>query len=87
VTVAGSGEPDGLGRPGDDDPDHGRRIASELERAHPGFMIIWGSFSGQFVAYPLFGPPGTHFSATDPHELERLMGYAERHYRDTRRPP
>jgi hypothetical protein len=86
VTAAGGGEPNDPGESGDDKPDAERRTAGELERAHPGFMVIWGSFSRQFVAYPLFGPPGTHFSATDPRELERLMDHAEQRYRDARKP-
>lgn len=80
------GDQAGRGGPGDDEPYDERRAARELERAHPGFVIVWGSFSRQFVAFPLFGPPGTHFSAADPRDLERQMSQAEQRYRDRREP-
>jgi len=82
----GEGEQADRGGPGDDEPYDERRAARELERAHPGFVVIWGSFSRQFVAFPLFGPPGIHFSATNPHDLERLMSQAEQHYRNLTEP-
>lgn len=80
------GDQAGRGRPGDDEPYDERLAARELERAHPGFVIVWGSFSRQFVAFSLFGPPGTHFSATDASDLERQMSQAEQRYRDRRKP-
>jgi hypothetical protein len=82
----GEGDQAGPDGPGDDEPCDERRAAAELERAHPGFVIVWGSFSRQFVAFPLFGPPGTHFSAANPRDLERLMGQAEQRYRNRTEP-
>jgi hypothetical protein len=64
--------------------DDGHRIADELERAHPQWMVVWGSFSRQFVAFPLFGPPRPHISAADPGELEHHMNDAERRYGNTK---
>jgi hypothetical protein len=46
-------------------------------------MVAFGSFSRQFVAFPVFGPSDIHFSAADPGELRHLMDQAEQHYRNT----
>jgi hypothetical protein len=76
------------GEPADDE--YGRqqrRIAEELERVHPAWMILWGGYSQGFWAFPLFGPGGLYLAHRDPPELERLMNAAERHYRDARRAP
>jgi hypothetical protein len=82
----GEGDLAGRGGPGDVDPGDQRRAASDLERAHPGFLVVWGSFSRQFVAFPCFGPPGTHFAATDSRDLERLMSQAELQHRNVAKP-
>ena len=76
------------GEPGDDE--HGRqqrRIAEELERAHPAWMVLCGGYSQGFWAFPLFGPGGAYFAHRDPRELERLMIDAERDYHNARRTP
>lgn len=67
-----SGEPD--------DGEYGRqqrRIADELERAHPSWMVLFGGYSRGFWAFALFGPGGAYFGHRDPRELERRMIEAE----------
>jgi hypothetical protein len=75
--------------PGDLDDEYGRqrRVAEELEGAHPAWMIVWGGYSRGFWAFPLFGPGGFYLAHRDRRELERLMNAAERDYRDARRAP
>lgn len=45
---------------------------------------MWGSYSRMFWAFPLFGPRGAFFAASDPHQLEHRMAYAEMEYRNAR---
>ena len=77
--------------PGDlGDDEYGRqqrRIAEELDRAYPAWMILWGGYSRGFWAFPLFGPGGFYLAQRDPHELERRMNAAEQGYLDARRAP
>ena len=75
-----SGEPDDgeYGR-------HQRRIADELERAHPSWMVLFGGYSRGFWAFALFGPGGAYFGHRDPRELERRMIEAEMKYQNATR--
>ncbi|RAY11419.1 hypothetical protein DPM19_30830 [Actinomadura craniellae] len=61
------------------DPD---RIAAALERAHPGWAIVPGHYTGRFTAIP--GPSYPYrdsgmIIAGDPAELERRMALIEAH--------
>jgi hypothetical protein len=41
--------------------------ARKIEKEHPHWMIVWGLFSRQYWAFPLFDvPPGTIVHAADP---------------------
>jgi hypothetical protein len=56
------------------------QIAAALERAHPGWVVIPGYYTGQFTAIP--GPAYTYLdsgmiAACDPTELERRMALVE----------
>jgi hypothetical protein len=56
------------------------QIADALERAHPGWAVIPGYYTGQFTAIP--GPAYPYLdsrmiTATDPTELERRMTLVE----------
>lgn len=75
-----SGEPD--------DGEYGRqqrRIADELERAHPSWMVLFGGYSRGFWAFALFGLGGAYFGHRDPRELERRMIEAEMEYQNATR--
>jgi hypothetical protein len=64
-----------------------RRVAGDLERAHPAWMIVWGDYSRGFWAFPLFGPGGLFLAHRDPRELERLMNAAEQNHHKAGRAP
>ncbi len=70
----------------DDDDDRQRRIAEDIDQAHPSWMVMYGVCSRTFWAFPLFGPGGGFFAARDPQEIERQMKAAETQYRNRRRP-
>jgi hypothetical protein len=51
--------------------DHEWHTASEIEESHPHWLVMWGSHSRLFWAFPRFGAPrGTVVSARD---RERLL--------------
>jgi hypothetical protein len=70
----------------DDDDRQQHRIADDLQQAHPSWMVLFGSYSRMFWAFPLFGPGSGFFDAADPRELERRMNAAEMQHRNRRRP-
>jgi hypothetical protein len=35
-----------------------RQAADELDQAHPHWLVLWGEFSREFVAFPLFRTGG-----------------------------
>jgi hypothetical protein len=43
---------DGPVRPPDDE--ECRTVAEDIERQRPGWMVLWGTYSKRFVAFPLF---------------------------------
>jgi hypothetical protein len=65
----------------DQDQDAGlrrRQIIEQLRQRHPGWMIMYGTYSRMFWAYPLFTTfPGNYVGAADPGELDRRMSAAE----------
>ena len=70
----------------DDDDARQRDIAGQMQRAHPGWMVVFGSYSRMFWAFPPFGPRGGYFAAADPGHLERRIRAAETGYLRTGRP-
>ncbi len=61
-----------------DDETRRRDLAAELERDHPRWLVLYGIYSHQFVAFPRFtAPPGTVLSAVQPGELVRRMEKTE----------
>jgi len=71
-----------------DDDEYGQqqhRIAQELERAHPSWMVLFGGYSRGFWAFALFGLGGAYFGHRDPRELERRMIEAEMEYQNATR--
>jgi hypothetical protein len=51
-----------------------RRTAEELQRDHPRWLVVYGIYTQQYVAFPLFdAPPGTVLSTADPGELVRQI--------------
>jgi len=61
-----------------------RRIADQLQQAHPSWMVLFGEYSRMFWAFPLFGPGSVYFADHDPSELDRRMTEAEPGGRDAR---
>jgi hypothetical protein len=64
-----------------------RRTAALLEQQNPGWMIIFGSYTRQYVAFPLFATPlGSYVSATESRELTRRMRHVETTHAPARTP-
>jgi hypothetical protein len=67
-------------QPSRDEEDH-REQAARLERDNPRWMVVWGTFSHEFVAFPLFHvPPGTVLCSQRGPEMEHRMRQAEQIY-------
>ena len=62
--------------------DDGPQTAVQLEKKNPGWMIIYGSFSREYVAFPLYyeAPQRGYIVARDPGELARRMHEAEQRH-------
>jgi hypothetical protein len=72
--------------PGKDD-NTCRAIAEQINQIRPQWLVIWGSFTGRFWAYPLFEmQPRMLVRAGYPDALIARMDEAERRYRITPRP-
>jgi hypothetical protein len=55
-----------------------RQMAENLRRRHPDWMIMYGTYSQMFWAFPLFTTlTGRYIGAADPAELDRQMSAAE----------
>jgi hypothetical protein len=55
------------------DPDQ-RELATQIERAFPRWLVMWGAYSRQFWAYPCFRVPrGTIAHAVRPDDLAGMM--------------
>jgi hypothetical protein len=55
-----------------------RQIIGRLRQRHPDWMIMYGTYSQMFWAYPLFTTlSGNYVGAADPSELDRRMTAAE----------
>jgi hypothetical protein len=55
-----------------------REIARQAERDHPRWIVIFGAFSRQYVAFPRFPAERSWLQSRDPEELARKMDEAER---------
>lgn len=52
------------------DDDECREIAHQIEEKSPGWLVVWGVYTRQFVAFPLFDAPrGTILTARYPDAL------------------
>lgn len=59
--------------------DDSREAARAIEQQQPGWMVVYGSYSKQYVAFPLFSaPPGTILTASYPPALITRMQKTER---------
>jgi hypothetical protein len=66
--------------PAGNEEDH-REQAERLDRDNPRWMVVWGTFSHEFVAFPLFHvPPGTVLCCQSGPEMERRIRQAEQIY-------
>jgi hypothetical protein len=64
-----------------EDEDQRRATADELQRDHRRWLVLYGTYTRQYVAFPLFAaPPGTVLSHAQPGELVRQMQKAEARY-------
>jgi hypothetical protein len=58
-----------------------RETADGLQRDHSQWIVLYGTYTRQYVAFPLFGaPPGTVLSHAQPGELVRQMQKAQARY-------
>jgi hypothetical protein len=72
-------------RPARDDEDH-QEEAARLDRDNPWWLIVWGTFSRQFVAFPLFHvPQGTILCCRSSLDLIRRMRQVDQIYGDMSR--
>lgn len=52
--------------------------ATRLQEQNPGWLILFGSWTRQYIAFPLFPAPyGSYVAARDPRELARGMRLVE----------
>ncbi len=55
-----------------------RLTAARIQQANPGWLLIWGTHSRRYFAFPLFGAArGTILTASDPDRLLTGMRRAE----------
>jgi hypothetical protein len=65
-----------------DDADACRAIADRIDRDRRYWIVLWGCYSRQFVAFPLFDTPGRLLvHAGFPDALVARMDEVERRYR------
>jgi hypothetical protein len=63
-------------------PENHAEQAAKLDRENPRWIVVWGTFSHQYVAFPLFlVPPGTVLCFRSEPELLRRMRQTEKIYR------
>jgi len=63
-----------------DDHQANQQTARQIETQHPGWIVIWGAYSRQYVAFPLFpSPGGTILTAAYPPALMARMQAAGHH--------
>jgi hypothetical protein len=55
-----------------------RETARRIESDRPGWLVVWGAYSKQYIAFPLFhAPKGTIVVAVYPDALVARMEAAE----------
>ena len=61
---------------------HNREIAAQLQQENPDWVIIYGSYSHEFVAFPMYpdAPAHSYLAATDPGKLIIRMRDAQERY-------
>ncbi len=53
-------------------------MAERLQRDNPRWVVMWGAYSREYVAFPLFNaPPGTVLRGQHPGELAGRMRQTE----------
>jgi hypothetical protein len=63
-----------------------QETARQIQLQHPGWMVLWGVYSRQYVAFPLFAAPaGTILAAGYPPALAPRMAEVERRAQGKRR--
>jgi hypothetical protein len=63
-------------------------MAARIERGHPWRMVLWGTHSRLFWAFPRFtAQPGTIITASTAAELQDRMRQAELTVNNTQRRP
>ena len=66
--------------PAADDDEH-RETAARIDRDSPAWLVLWGSYTRQFIAFPLFpSPPGTFITAYYPDALIARMHRASQQH-------
>jgi hypothetical protein len=66
------------------DNDDPRDIARKIEEEIPGWLVVWGAYTRQFVAFPPVGSPrGTIFTASYPCALIERIRKAEHNFRSS----
>lgn len=69
----------------DHDEENHQEQAARFDHDNPRWLVIWGTFSRQFVAFPRFHvPQGTVLSCRSGSELVRRMRQAEKIYAGSR---
>jgi hypothetical protein len=62
-----------------------RETARQIERRRPGWIVVWGCYTRQFVAFPLFrAAPGTILAAKQSATLIASMRETENRQRHTK---
>jgi hypothetical protein len=52
--------------------------AAAIQRAHPDWLVMWGLYTRQYIAFPMFSAPkGTIASGRNPDELLNRMRQIE----------
>jgi hypothetical protein len=68
--------------------EHHHQAAAQIQATYPCWLIIWGSYSRRYWAYPRFSAaPGTLIAEPGTRELRTHMDHAERAARLPRPPP
>lgn len=64
-----------------DDPPGGPQAAESLQDENPQWLVLYGSWTRELVAFALFSaPPGCFVAAKDAETLVRRMRQTERQY-------
>jgi hypothetical protein len=64
-----------------DEPPDSRRAVESLREENPQWLILFGSWTRELVAFPLFpAPVGAWVAAKDVYALTRQMRQAEQRY-------